>query len=303
MSIDLRHFKCFVAVAEELHFHKAAKRLGVAQPALSRTIQNLENELGVTLFLRSNRSVEITTAGVEFLKGCKEVLNKTSQIIEDVQRVHQGKIGTLRIGYTDNAINGCAPQLLKRFQSQEPDIELRLAHKVTSEQLRGLEDGTIDFGFATGSVARAGFEFLCIQRERFVCVVYDGHIFSDRKRLLLKELANEPMVQGVPEQWEHFQSYLTPMYRKAGFEPTVSQHGLTTSDIMQLVACGMGIAILTESIGDTLAPGLRIVPLEGVEDSLDTIVVWKTDQANSAKAYFVSFLQETLGGKEDGLML
>lgn len=303
MSIDLRHFKCFVAVAEELHFHKAAKRLGVAQPALSRTIQNLENELGVTLFLRSNRSVEITTAGVELLKGCKEVLNKTSQIIEDVQRVHQGKIGTLRIGYTDNAINGCAPQLLKRFQSQEPDIELRLAHKVTSEQLRGLEDGTIDFGFATGSVARAGFEFLCIQRERFVCVVYDGHIFSDRKRLLLKELANEPMVQGVPEQWEHFQSYLTPMYRKAGFEPTVSQHGLTTSDIMQLVACGMGIAILTESIGDTLAPGLRIVPLEGVEDSLDTIVVWKTDQANSAKAYFVSFLQETLGGKEDGLML
>lgn len=298
MSIDLRHLRCFVAVAEELHFHRAAKKLGVAQPALSRTIQNLETALGVTLFLRSNRSVEITTAGVGFLKGCKEVLNKTSQIVEDVQRVHQGKIGTLRIGYTDNAINGYAPQLLKRFQSQQPDIELHLTHKVTSEQLIGLEDGTIDFGFATGSVARAGFDYLCIQRERFVCIVYDGHKFADRKSLQLKELASEPMVQGVPDQWEHFQSYLTPMYRKAGFEPVIAQQGLVTSDIVQLVACGMGIAILTESIADTLATGLKIVSLEGIADSLDTIVVWKTDHANSAKAYFISFLQEALQNRE-----
>lgn len=294
MSIDLRHFRCFVAVAEELHFHKAAKRLGVAQPALSRTIQNLERALGVTLFVRSNRSVEITTAGQSFLKGCKEVLNRTNQIVEDAQRVHQGKIGTLRIGYTDNAINGHAPELLKNFQSSQPDIELRLTHTVTSNQLVDLEEGTIDFGFATGSVARSGFGYCCIQREQFVCVVYEGHRFSERKSVDLKEFATEAMIQGAPEQWEHFHSYLTPLYRKAGFEPVIAQVGLATSDILRLVACGMGITILTETVADTLAPGLRVIPLEGVSDRLDTIVVWRTDQTNSAKEHFISFLRETL---------
>lgn len=298
MSIDLRHFRCFVAVAEELHFHKAAKKLGVAQPALSRTIQNLERALGVTLLVRSNRSVEITTAGQSFLKGCKEVLNRTAQIVEDTQRVHQGKIGTLRIGYTDNAINGNAPKILKEFQASQPDIELRLTHTVTSDQLVDLEDGTIDFGFATGSVARAGFGYCCIQREQFVCVVYDGHRFSDRTSVRLEEFANEAMIHGAPEQWEHFHSYLMPLYRKAGFEPVVAQIGLATSDILRLVACGMGITILTDSVADTLAPGLKVVSLDGVSDYLDTIVVWRTDQTNSAKEYFISFLQESL---QDGL--
>lgn len=291
MSIDLRHFRCFVAVAEELHFHRAAKRLGVAQPALSRTIMNLERELGVTLLLRSNRSVELTSAGQSFLKGCHDVLNKTRQIVEDTQRLHQGKIGTLRIGYTDNAINGVAPELLKKFHTAHPSVELRLTHRVTSTQLVDLEDGTLDFGFATGSVARPGFDHLCIQSERFVCVVYEGHRFADRAKVKLDELASEAIVQGVPEQWQHFRSYLMPLFRKAGFEPDVAQEGLATSDILRLVACGMGITVLTESVADIMPPGLSVIPLDAVSERLDTVVLWKKDRSNSAMEHFVSFLK------------
>lgn len=298
MSIDLRHFRCFVAVAEELHFHRAAKRLGVAQPALSRTIKNLEDSLGVTLLIRSNHSVEITKAGLSLLQGCREVLHRTSQVIEDAKLVHQGKLGTLRIGYTDNAMSGIAPNLLKTFQQVHPDIELRLTHTVTANQLVELELGTIDFGFATGSVARPGMDFLRVQRETFVCIVYEGHRFADRKRVRMKELVNEDLVQGVPEQWEHFNSYITPLFRKAGFEPIIAQVGLATSDILRLVSCGMGIAILTDSVAGALAPGLKAVALEGVTDRLDTIAVWKTDQINSAKAHFISFLKDTLSQRE-----
>ena len=294
MGIDLRHFRCFVAVAEELHFHKAAKRLGVAQPALSRTILNLEHSLGVTLFVRSNRNVEITIAGQSFLKGCREILNRTQQIVQDAQRVHQGKIGTLRIGYTDNAINGYAPDLLKNFQRSQPDIALQLTHSVTANQLAELEEGIIDFGFATGSVARSGFSHLCIQRELFVCIVYEGHPFFGRESVHIREFSNEVMIQGTPEKWEHFNSYLTPLYRKAGFEPIVSQMGMATSDILRLVACGMGITILTESVADILPPKLKAIPLQEITDQLETIIIWRTDQTNNAKEHFVSFLKKSL---------
>ncbi|MCL4153208.1 UNVERIFIED_CONTAM: hypothetical protein GTU68_067143 [Idotea baltica] len=294
MAIDLRHFRCFVAVAEELHFHRASKRLGVAQPALSRTIQNLENELGVTLFVRTNRTVEITTAGRNFLNGCKEILNKTNQIVEDTQRVHNGKIGTLRIGYTDNAINGRAPAILKAFQQTHPDIQLHLSHTVTSHQLVGLQDDVFDFGFATGSVMRPGFDYYCIQREAFMCVVYEGHRFAKHKSVHLHELAQEQMIQGLAEKWEHFLSYLTPLYRKSGFEPRIAQEAQTTSDILRLVACGMGIAVLTQSV---LMPsaGLCVVPIEGVvRFGLDTVVIWKTKKIKPAKSHFISYLKETV---------
>ncbi|MEP4194800.1 MAG: LysR family transcriptional regulator [Aliishimia sp.] len=294
MSIDLRHFRCFVAVAEELHFHRAAKKLGVAQPALSRTIKNLENSLGVTLLERSNRRVELTEAGRSFLIGCQESLRHTKRIIEDAHRVQQGNVGTLRIGYTDNAMNGRLPSLLRAFKDQTPDFALLLTHSVTSEQLNQLEDGTIDFGFATGTVSRAGFDFIRIQSERFVCVVYEGHRLALRSSIKLIELADEPMIQGTKEQWQHYYSYLAPLFRNAGFEPKIAQEGLTTSDIQRLVACGIGVALLTEKVVESLPPGLIVLQIEDVDDRLDTIAVWQSNLTNVAKEHFVSFLRKSM---------
>lgn len=293
MSIDLRHLRCFVAVAEDLHFHKAAKRLGVAQPALSRTIQNLERALGVQLFTRSNRSVAITVAGQTLLKGCTEILGKTQRMIEDVQRAHEGTLGTLRMGYTDNAMNGRAPELIKAFRKAQPDIDVLLTHAITSDQLIALEDGALDFGFATGSAAHAGYDQICIQRERFVCVVYDGHRFENRDSVSIEDLANEPLVRGVASEWEFFHSHLRSSFRQAGFEPVIAQEGATTSDIQRLVACGIGVSILTDTVADTLASGLKVVPLTGVTEQLSTMVLWKAEQTNAAKEHFVAFLNRT----------
>ena len=294
MAIDLRHLRCFVAVAEELHFHRAAKRLSVAQPSLSRTIKNLESALGVTLLERSNRRVELSEAGRSFLKGCRDVLGHTERIVEDAQRVHQGNIGTLRIGYTDNAMNGRLPRLLKAFQEQKPDIALLLTHSVTSEQVTQLAEGTIDVGLATGTVARAGFASLRVQSEHFVCVVYAGHPLASRKSVKLAELSDEKMIQGAKEHWGHFYSYLAPLFRRAGFEPRVVQEGLTTSDIRRLVACGIGIAVLTETVADGLPPDLVVIPIEDVSAQLDTIAVWRSDIDHVTKEAFISFLRDSM---------
>jgi len=291
MSIDLRHLRCFVAVAEDLHFRRAADRIGIAQPALSRTIFNLENELGVTLLKRTNRSVKLTTTGKTFLDGCHRVLNLMDRTIENTLRVHEGRVGSLRIGYTDNAISGCVPDILKKFKELQPDIDLQLQHCVTSVQLKYLEEGEFDIGFVTGAINRSNFETCLVQSEEFVCVVYEGHPLARRKSIRLEELANEDFVHGSSKDWEHFFSYLIPLCRRSGFEPKIVQEGLNTAAILGLVACGMGITILTECVRNSVGFGLVVIPLEDASDRLDTVAIWKTDAPNGAKDRFVDFLK------------
>ena len=291
MGIDLRHLRCFQAVAEELHFRRAAERLGIAQPALSRTIQNLEEELGVTLFDRSNRLVRITKAGETFLRGSRSVLNGFEQSVEATRRVHLGKSGSLRVGYTDFAIAGDLPDHLRLFKDRQPDISLHLRHAVTTDQLRMLEAGDLDFGFLTGTINRDGYAQCTVQSERFVCVVYDGHPLARRKSIRLQELANEDFVHGSTRDWEYFFSYMIPMCRRAGFEPRIVQEGLNSAAILGLVACGMGITILTDWVCGVVGPGLRIIPLRDVTDRLDTNAVWRTDTMHGVKQRFADFLQ------------
>jgi len=299
MALDLRHFRCFVAVAEELHFHRAAKRLGVAQPALSRTIKNLEQALDVRLLERSNRQVELTEVGKSFLQGCRECLENSNRVIEDARLAQQGIIRTLRIGYTENAMNGRLPGLIKKFKIQAPDIKLLLVHLVTSEQLGQLEEGKIDLGFATGNIKRPGYASIRIQSERFVCVVYEGHHFASRTNLCLSELLDEPMIQGAKEHWQHYHSHLIALFRNLGFRPNIVQEGLTTSEVQRLVACGIGITVLTETVVESLSPGLVVIPIGDVNDRLDTIAVWRSNSNKIAKDQFISFLRRSLSAVTD----
>ena len=299
MALDLRHFRCFVAVAEELHFHRAAKRLGVAQPALSRTIKNLEQALGVRLLERSNRQVELTKVGKSFLLGCRECLENSNRIIKDAQLAQQGIIGTLRIGYTENAMNGRLPGLIKAFKDQASDIALTLTHAVTSDQLGQLEEGKIDLGFATGNIIRPGFTSIRIQSERFVCVVYGGHHLASRTNTCLSELVDESMVQGTKEHWQHYHSYLLALFRNAGFDPKIVQEGLTGFEVQRLVACGIGIAVLTETVVESLSPGLVVIPIRDVSDRLDTVAVWRSTSNKVAKDHFISFLRQSLSAVAD----
>lgn len=175
MKFGLRHIRYFMAVAEELHFRRAAERLGIAQPALSRAVRDLEEQLEVTLFDRTNRSVQITQAGTTFLEGCRVVINAVENTVENTRRVHDGQIGRLRIGYTDMAIAGLLPRRLKDFQAEQPGLVLQPHHDVTTAQLHKLDAGELDVGFVTGPISRLGYDQCLIQSERFVCVLYEHH--------------------------------------------------------------------------------------------------------------------------------
>lgn len=301
MKIGLRHIRYFIAVAEELHFRRAADRLSVAQPALSRAIQHLEQELQVLLFDRSNRSVRITDAGQTFLEGCRSIMNAVEHTIEDARQVHRGQIGSLRIGYTDMAIAGVLPTLLKSFQAQQPGIVLQPNHHVTATQLKKLDEGELDIGCVTGPISRSGYEQQLIQSERLVCVVYENHRLAHRGSIHLEELAHEDFVHGPSKDWEHFYSYLIPLCRRSGFVPHIVQEAYNSAGILGLVACGMGVTVLTESVRGSLTNDLVPLELEGITEQLQTVALWRTDSIVGSKSLFVDFLRQNAFGGAMGV--
>lgn len=291
MKFGLRHIRYFIAVAEELHFRRAADRLGVAQPALSRTIQHLERELDVTLFDRSNRAVQITHAGHTFLNACKGIVNAVEHSVEEARQVHHGQIGCLRIGYTDMAMGGILPTLLKEFQARQPGIVLQPHHDVTNAQLKKLDDGVLDIGCVTGPISRADYDQETIQSERLVCIVYENHPLAGKGSIHLEELADEDFVHGPAKDWQHFYSCLFPLCRKSGFVPNIVQEAYNSAGILGLVACGMGVTILTESASNALPGGLVALDLEEVTERLQTVAIWKSGAKAGSKSLFIDYLR------------
>lgn len=291
MRSDMRLMRYFVAVAEELHFRRAADRLGMAQPALSRAIQALEAELGVALFVRSNHNVQMTPAGQVFLDRAQEMLCLMQRATEDVHSAHEGRIGTLRIGYTDFAIAGPLPTLLKDFQERQRQITLKPQHGVTLTQLNRLSEGQLDIGFVTGPVNKDDYDQHPVQSEAFVCVCADSHPFASRRSIQLAELATENFVHGSSTDWQHFYDYLIPLCRRAGFVPRIVQEAFNTAGILGLVSCGMGVTVLTEKVCSALAPGLIVIPIEDVTERLITTAIWRRDHMVGPTGHFVEYMR------------
>lgn len=256
----------------------------------------MERELGLQLFHRSSRRVQITKAGQTFLDGCKSFLSAMETTIENTQLVERGGIGSLRIGYTDFAIAGSLPGLLKSFQAQHAGVTLKPHHGVTIGQLEKLKDGSLDVGFVTGPVVMAHTDTCLIQQNSFVCVLYEGHPLADRKSVRLEELAQEDFVHGTAKDWEYFYQNLLPLCRKVGFTPRIVQEAYNTDGILGLVASRMGITILTESASRSGIPGLVFIPFENLPDTVSTIAIWNTEVENGAKERFVEFLLEQSSG-------
>ena len=293
-SVDLRQIRYFIAVAEELHFHNAARRIGVAQPALSRTIKTLEADLGTELFQRTNRKVILTPAGELMLREGQKILHLSERLVESLQASKSGKTGIIRLGYTENAINGALPSVLKKFQTKYPEIKLKLHHLGSANQFKSLDDETIDLGFVSASNVPSGYESICLQRERFICVVSEDHSLAVHDVTKLQDLESEPMVRGISSEWSNFHALLAPCFNSAGFEPKISHECLTTLGILRLVSCGLGIAILTESVMDTPIPGVKKLEIDGIEEQLITLAVWKTTSVSESNSVLVKFLKQAL---------
>lgn len=290
MRFGIRHVKHFKAVAEELHYSRAAKQLNIAQPALSRSIKHLEGQIGVQLLERNNRKVSLTNAGKVFLEGCRTLIDSMEGTVVQTRKASIGEAGHLIVGYTDFAISGVIPGILRDFRKLYPNISMEPVHGFTRSQLASLESDKLDLGFVTGPIERPGYKTITVQQDSFEAVFYENHPLAQKDSVELAELAEEPFILGSLPEWEHYHDHLSRICRAAGFVPKVVQSAFNIDGILGLVACEMGITIQPACMRNYFRRGLLIRPIHGIGDTVPTIAIWKDRDELSTQQTFARFL-------------
>ncbi|HEX2202358.1 MAG TPA: LysR substrate-binding domain-containing protein [Longimicrobium sp.] len=259
-SVDLRHLRYFAAVAEELHFGRAARRLGIAQPPLSQQIQRLEETLGCALFTRRPR-VALTPAGEALLGVARRALAQVAQGLDATRRAGRGEAGTLTVGFAASTMLGVLPAVLRAYRERFPAVELRLRELSTSAQTEALRDGTIDVGFLREPGPDEALVCEPVLREPLVAVLPPGHPLGGRRSLPLATLAEEPFVHFPREVAPTLHDQVMALCRAAGFAPRVVQVAQEWLTIVGLVESGLGVSLAPASFRRLRWGGVRYVPL------------------------------------------
>lgn len=278
MPVELRHLRAFHAVASELNFRRASERLNIAQPAVSRTIKDLEALLGVTLLERTTRVVGLTEAGRSFQKATRDLLDRLDQSVRRAQRVEMGVAGELRVGFNDFAINGDLPEIIRLFRGVAPEVEVNLSEATSPEMVNLLLDGSLDVGFYMGPQHHPRLERLIVREEKLVCVLPVSHRLADRDAISILELASEPFVLGSFQTWRVFHRLLRDFCLAHGFDLPLVQEAVHSDGIMALVAAGIGVTLYVDAEWIHGRRGVVVRPLKETPPRIVTQGAWRRDQ-------------------------
>lgn len=291
MSLDLRHLRAFAALGQELHFRRASERLHVAQPALTKTIQQLEEYVGTPLLLRSTRRVELTEAGRAFLEEIADVSAQIEGAVERARKVARGVRGELRVAYTDFAINGALPHFLRAFNEANPQINLDLIFMPTVHQHEAILRHRIDIGFLYGRSDQQMIGSLLFDENEYVAILPVNHPLADRDTLTLSELRDEKFVFGTGDSWMIFRNQVFLECRKRGFLPEISLEATSSDGIFGLVIAGAGVAIYSSAIGILPRQGIAVRKLVDMSAKLPITAVWERGNSSAELASFLTFLR------------
>ncbi|MDY7105531.1 MAG: LysR substrate-binding domain-containing protein [Actinomycetota bacterium] len=292
--MELRQIESFVAVAEELHFGRAARRIHLSQPALSQQIKRLEAELGFELLTRTQRSVELTPAGTAFLDNARQLLADADRMVVEASLAAAGRTGTLRLGYVGSALFSVVPPIVRALRSRAPGIELSLVEMKSELQFDEMRAERMDAGFVKAPAADvAGFAVRPVHREGIGLAVASGHHLSGADAIALAEVADEPFVifprAAEPDTFDLLMRFCADH----GFVPTIAQEALSLQTVLGLVATGLGIAFVADSVMESSArSGVTYVRLEPPTPLLTTALARPSDTTNPA----VALLEEITAG-------
>jgi len=288
---DLKQLQCFVAVAEELHFGRAAKRMHMTQPPLSRQIQLLEFELQVQLFLRTSRSVRLTPAGKVFLYEAMRILGLAHSSTISAQRIARGEAGLIRLGFTAGSSYSFLPKLLARTSSSLKDINFVLAEMVTKQQVEALEFNALDIGLQRRPSAQDGWETICVAREKMMLAIPRSHRLAKGRLPVLADLRGQPFITFSPRDGYYFFQLIDGLFAQASISPTYVQQISQIHSILALVSAGLGVALVPESASMLHFGGIVLRPLKMHAVFADLHLVWKTDNKNPALPVFIDLVR------------
>ncbi len=276
--MELRHLRYFVAVAEEGHFGRAAQRLHLAQPTLSRQIQDFERELGFALIDRSRRQIELTDAGTVMLDHARRLFESVDLAVREAHRASLGHTGRIAVAYPSSLAYSGLPNLLRCYRSRFPDIEVQLRELPPQEQLEWLREGRLDVGFLRAPFDDPAIDSELFLREALMIALPSDHPLATRRSVALEQLAHEPFVLCPRTHAPGYLDLLMRLCLDAGFHPHVTQEA-PLRDILSMVAAGFGVSIVPASLRNSHRAGLALLPIVG-RPHTELHVAWQHDRSS-----------------------
>ncbi|MCX4965570.1 LysR substrate-binding domain-containing protein [Streptomyces sp. NBC_00654] len=293
--MELRHLNAFVAVAEELHFGRAARRLQMAQPPLSQQIRQLEKELGVQLFRRNTRSVRLTSAGESFLEPVRTVLDDLGTAVRAARSAGRGEYGRVTIGFAGASSHETLPRLTRAVRAAHPGLELVMTGQTYANvALTRVADGTLDLGFVRLPVTRPGVAYRVIDEEELLCALPSDHPLARRETVPIEALAEEPFVSFPANTGSTVRDAMVEACEGAGFNPRVVQEAPDSYTIMALVAAGVGVALTVTSCRHIQQNGLVYRPLAGPPIRRQAALAWRADNPSAALRAVLAVAEDAL---------
>jgi DNA-binding transcriptional LysR family regulator len=299
MNIELRHLRYFIAVAEELHFGRAAQRLNISQPPLSQQIQILEQQIGARLFARTNRSVQLTAAGLQFLNDARQIMQNVTQAADKAARLHRGEEGELRIGFTSSApFITAVSDALFTFRQRHPGVHIQMQEINTRQQLDPLNEGRLDLGVMRNTPLPETLAHQLMLREPLCAVLPRDHRLAGKSAISVTELAQEPFVFFDPQVGTALYSETLALLQRYAIAPNIAQEVGEAMTILGLVATGLGISILPASFSRIRLDDVRWVALKEQDAWSEVWLVWSQRRETTAitEQMKTLLLAATVGG-------
>lgn len=292
--MEFRQLQYFLAVAEELNFNRAARRLNIAQPPLTRQIRQLEHELGVELFYRTKRRVELTDAGKVFLEEARRILEQIEQSVQVAQRASRGEIGRLVVAFEGSSAYDIVPTSLKTYRERFPGVELVVLSMTTDEQVEALCAGQIGIGFVVPPLKGKEKELIveAVLQEPLVLALPETHPLATQPKVRVRALSNEPFVMAQRDSGCGLYDQVMAVCLRAGFSPKVIQEVNEMQVMLGFVAAGLGVALLSASVKQFQRPGVVYRELQPSSLEVALAVVWRRNNPSPALHAFLGVVRE-----------
>ncbi|MER8960332.1 MULTISPECIES: LysR family transcriptional regulator [unclassified Mesorhizobium] len=283
----------FMAVAEELHFGRAAARLHISQPPLTKQIQQLEQAMGVRLLERTKRKVELTAAGRVFLDEVRAVLHQTEQAVELARKADRGETGHLAVGFIDAAIYSVVPSVVQRFAKRYPEVELSLTDLRIPNQVRAVAERQLDIGFVHPPVVHEALRVESILVEPLIVALPETHRLASEAEVALADLASEALIQFPRSINPSLYDEIVGLCRSSGFSPRIVREATPKQTIIGLVSVGLGVSLLPACLQNLRRHGVVYRPIQGRTLSIDTSIIYRHEQPSPVLKAFLDIVRET----------